>query len=257
MNGRSLRRAREHAGANPNGPDEARERDERDALRVTWPPPPVSVVRAARGVSVEEALVPRRKQVRDEPEITVWPSSLPEDVGSMMPGDRDLSMEFEELGSRFLSDAVEQGARHRPACDDDLDEPYFDVQMGNEILRSFGLEPMSARRSMRPRASTAPKASKPPKSTGLPDTAALRTALRPPRLPSLPTPDELDDFMLEESMEIDLTEQTIREASLLDHEADEAGEVESPFVRTDDVHSHLKRRGGHAASMRPPRAAKR
>lgn len=258
MHGKAPRSAaRRTSGERIRGIDpEALERDEQDALRVTWPPPPA--VQAVRSVSVEEALVPRRKQVRDEPEVTVWPSSLPEDVGSMMPGDRDLAMEFDELGSRFLSGAVEQGTGCRLHCDEELDEPYFDAQVGNEILRSFGLQPMPTRRSLRPpRASTSPRASKAPKSLlpGMPDEAILRSALRPPALPRMPPPEDFDDFQIDESMEIDLTEQTIREASLLDHEADEAGEVESPFVRTDDVHSHLKRRGGHArTSMRPPRA---
>lgn len=44
---------------------------------------------------------------------------------------------------------------------------------------------------------------------------------------------------------MDLTDETIQEASLLDHETDELGEVESPNLRTDDTHTHGKRRGGH------------
>lgn len=48
--------------------------------------------------------------------------------------------------------------------------------------------------------------------------------------------------------EIDLTEEAIQEASLLDHESDELGEVESPTLRTDDTHTHGRRRGGHGPS---------
>jgi len=211
-------------------------RDEEDALRATWLPP--SPHSGATGkMSEQEALVPRRKQVRDETEITAWPSSLPDDVGSITPGERDLSVDYEELGSRFLTDAVEQGSSYHPHCDEEIDEPYFDQQMGNEILRSFGLTPMHGRRSQRPKPQ--------PVIQPLPN-------LAPPRLPV----DLLEDFVIEESMEIDLTDLTIREASLLDHESEEAGEVESPFVRTDDVHSHGKRRGGHArTSLRPPRVS--
>ena len=46
--------------------------------------------------------------------------------------------------------------------------------------------------------------------------------------------------------DVDLTEPVIQEASLLDHEGEELGEVEPPSIRTEDSKSHGKRRGGHA-----------
>ncbi len=174
----------------------------------------------------------RRKQVREDAEVTVWPSSLPDDVGSIAPAGSDLTVDYEELGSRFLSGAVEQAPTLRPIWDDEMDDVYFDAQLGAELLRSFGLEPPGRRTTTRP----------------LPHKARRVPNLAQPRLPV-----DLEEFIAS-SDDVDLTEETIREASLLDHEGDEPGEVESPFVRTDDVHTHGKRRGGHAnTSLRPPR----
>ena len=176
--------------------------------------------------------MPRRKQVREDAEITVWPSSLPDDIGSIAPIGSDLSLEYDELGNRFLSDAVEQSQSTRPHWDTEIDEPYFDAEMGNELLRSFGLSPMGNRTTTRP----------------LPHRSRRLPNLAQPRLPQ-----DLEEFITP-SDELDLTDETRREVSLLDHEGEEAGEVESPSVRTDDVHTHGKRRGGHArTSLRPPR----
>ncbi len=176
--------------------------------------------------------MPRRKQIREDAEVTAWPSSLPDEVGSIAPQGSDLSMDCEERGNRFLSDAVEQSPTMRPFWDGEIDEVYFDAQVGAELLRSFGLEPHRGRTTTRP----------------LPHKTKRLPSLAQPRLP-----EDLEEFIAP-SDEIDLTEETIREASLLDHEGEEAGEVESPRVRTDDVHTHCKRRGGHAnTSLRPPR----
>lgn len=170
----------------------------------------------------------------EEAEITVWPSSFPEELGSFAPPGNELSVDSDELGSRFLSDAVEQGHSQRPAWYDEYEEPQFDERMGNELLRSFGLRPMRNRTSTRPL---------PPRNLPRVDGIAL-----PPRLP-----EEFEDYITE-SCEIDLTEENIREASLLDYEGEEAGVIESPTSRTDDTHTHGKRRGGHApASIRPSR----
>lgn len=180
----------------------------------------------------EVARVARRKQALEEAEITAWPSSLPDEVGSIAPPESDLSIDAEERGSRFLSDAVEQGMSGRPIWDHEFEEPHFDARMGEELLRSFGLTPPRSRTTTRPR----PHPANPL-----------------PNLAQPPLPNDLEEFIAT-SDEIDLTEQTIREASLLDHESEEAGEVESPSVRTDDTHTHGKRRGGHArTSLRPPR----
>jgi hypothetical protein len=175
--------------------------------------------------------VARRIKAREAAEITVWPSSFPEDVGSLPKADEDLSRDCEEIGSRFLSDAVEQtlAAAPRWEAQYEVDEPYFDASMGDALLREFGLKPMPKRSTTRP----------------LPAPRAPLPKLTAPRMPR-----DLDDFLPND--ELDLTDQTIREVSLLDHEGEEAGDVESPWVQTEDVHSHGKRRGGHArGSLRP------
>jgi hypothetical protein len=167
-------------------------------------------------------------------EVTVWPSSFPEGIGSLDDGDDDLARDCDELGNRFLADAVEQSRSGHPHWEEPAseDEPYFDLKMGDALLRSFGLEPMHKRSTTRPIAGarvTVPK-------------------LAAPRLPR-----DLEEYITP-SDELDLTEESVRDVSMLDHEADEAGEVESPHLRTDDVHTHGKRRGGHArTSLRPPK----
>jgi hypothetical protein len=178
-------------------------------------------------------VVAKQKQLRAEAEITVWPSSMPEDIGSIAPSEGGLSCECDELGSRFLSGAVEQGHSGHPHWEDEIDEPYFDAQVGRELLRSFGLTPTRNRTTTRP----------------LPHKTKKLPSLAQPKLPQ-----DFEEFMAPPSDELDVTEENMREASLLDHEAEEAGEVESPKLRTEDVHTHAKRRGGHArTSLRPPR----
>jgi len=176
----------------------------------------------------------KRKKFDEEEQITAWPSSAPEDIGSIAPPGYELSMDCEELGSRFLSDAVEQGHSQRPVWYDEYEDVPFDPQLAKDLLRGLGLSPSRKRVSARPPVA----ADKPPRRHSL-------------SLP--PLPEEFQEYITE-SGEIDLTEENIREASLLDHEGEEAGEVESPLVRTDDTHTHGKRRGGHAPSMRPARA---
>lgn len=173
----------------------------------------------------------RKRDRQEEGEITVWPSSPPEGIAAQEDAG---SVEYDELGRHFLSDAVEQGESRRPLWEEPLDEPEYDPTLGRQLLRALGLKPMRGRRSTRPPT----PAEQPP--------AAPRFA--PPALPH-----DLDELLVQSGV-VDLTEETIREASLLDEEGEEAGEVASPTLRTDDTHSHGKRRGGQSlTSMRPPR----
>jgi hypothetical protein len=177
----------------------------------------------------QERIVAKRKTSRQEVEVTVWPSGFPEDVGSIAPSDS--SLDSDELGSHFLHDAAELHHGTHGSWAEDVDEPYFDEQMGKDLLRSLGLKPMPKRTSLRP----------------APGAARTLPKLRAPRMP-----EEFLDYFAP-SNDVDLTDASVRDASLLDHEAEEAGEVESPNVRTDDVHTHGKPRGGHArTSLRPP-----
>jgi hypothetical protein len=193
--------------------------------------------RAARSerMTSTEAFLARRKQKQpvEDAQVTVWPSSFPEDIGSIAPAGTELSVDSDELGSRFLNDPAEHGPGPRQVWYDEYEDAPFDERAGNELLRSFGLSPMRNRASTRPQP------------------ARRAVPIKAPKAPRLPI--EFEDYIVE-SGEIDLTEVSIRDASLLDHEGEEAGEIESPFVRTDDTHTHNKRRGGHApTSMRPPR----
>jgi hypothetical protein len=177
--------------------------------------------------------VARRKQPEGQAEITVWPSSFPEDVGSLDQHGGGESLDSDELGSHFLTDAVEQSRSLPPQWEDAPDdEPYFDAKMGAELLRSFGLKPMAKRTTTRP---------KPPASHKVPKLAALRV------------PRDFEELIGRDG-DVDLTDEIIREGSLMDREAEELGEVEAPSLKTEDVHTHGKRRGGHTrTSLRPPR----
>jgi hypothetical protein len=182
--------------------------------------------------------VGRRKQAREEAEITVWPSSFPDGIAAVEAHGGGESVDSDELGSHFLHDAVEPSHNAHPQWDAELgwdggdDEPHFDAKMGAELLRSFGLKPMPKRTTTRPKAHATPHMPK----------------LSQPRLPP-----DLEEMMAARQ-DVDLTEETIREASLLDEEGEEEGEVRSPSSVTEDVHTHGKRRGGHArTSLRPPR----
>jgi hypothetical protein len=176
--------------------------------------------------------VPKRKKVQPETEVTVWPSSYPDDLGSIAPSDS--SVDSDELGRHFMSDTLDSGHARHAQWEDEIEEPYFDIKQGDEILRSFGLKPMPRRTTTRPI---------PHPTEGLPRMAA-------PRLPQ-----DFEEYIRPDN-DMDLTDQTIRDVSLMDHEAEESGEVESPRVTTDDVHTHGKRRGGHA-SFRPEKQKRR
>ena len=145
--------------------------------------------------------MPRRRSKTEEPEqeITAWPSSAPEDVGSFAPSGSDLAVDYEDLGSRFLSDAVEQSYSERPVWYEEHDDAALDPHLGSHLLRSFGLRSGGRSASVRP---------------PLGHRVLERNSLAAPRLP-----EEYETY-LAESGEIDLTEENVREASLLDHETD-------------------------------------
>jgi hypothetical protein len=180
--------------------------------------------------------VPRQKKAPEAAEITVWPSSFPDGLGSIAPHSGGESLDSDELGSHFLTDAVEQSRNTFSQWEDETDEePYFDARVGADILRSFGLKPMPKRTTTRPR----------------PHPTDQLTTLT--KLPKLRVPRDFEQLLGREG-DVDLTDETIREGSLLDREGEELGEVEAPSLNTDDVHTHGKRRGGHSrTSLRPPK----
>jgi hypothetical protein len=58
--------------------------------------------------------------------------------------------------------------------------------------------------------------------------------------------EEVVDLAGSEERDLDLTEESVREASLFDHESGELGEVAEPDLTTDDTGHHNRPRGGHA-----------
>lgn len=181
--------------------------------------------------------MPRRKRGGERGEITVWPRAMPDELGSVPPPESGLSVDTEDLGAQFLSNATEQRSSDWPAdvdtgtysfddgsseADDSLDEAGFEANpraWEHRITRSLRVGKFSA-------------------------------LLSPP--PENNDPGELPEH---EWDELDLTDENVQEASLLDHEGDELGEVESPQLRTDDTHSHGRPRGGHSAGRKKTRRA--
>jgi hypothetical protein len=182
--------------------------------------------------------MPRRKQ-GDEPErITVWPRAASDELGSIPPPESGLSVEPEDLGAQFLSNATEQGWSDRPE-DPDAEESASEEGEGGFDEASFELDPLGWERRI----------TRSLRGLGTLEARAPRTAIR--RI--LREPPEAENRLGHAWDEIDLTDQAIQEASLLDHESEELGEVESPNLRTEDTHTHGRRRGGHAPGGRRKR----
>jgi hypothetical protein len=187
--------------------------------------------------------MPRRKLGEELERITVWPRAASDELGSIVPPESGLSVEPEEIGAQFLSNATEQGLSDWPeAADDEGDYPGADgdgEDGGGFDEAAFELDPRGWERRI---------------------TRSLRLGtFRPPPAPRtgtmrmLPDDSAREDHLGHALDEIDLCDEAIQEASLLDHEGDELGEVESPQLRTDDTHTHGRRRGGHGPSPKRKR----
>lgn len=185
------------------------------------------------------------KDASGEREITAQPKGLPDEIGTPV-GESGLSVAPEDLGRQFLSHAIEQGNFESerggeaaelampsdPPSDESLSGPNFESDRSVwESTVDLALQ------------------------SGGPEGA--QEAIAPPR-PNGPgsEEEEEEDLQLNQDGDIDLTESVIQEASLFDHESDELGETVAPGLRTEDGHSHAKKRGGHLPkSARPaPRA---
>lgn len=178
--------------------------------------------------------MPGRQKIEDELEFTAQPKSIPEELGTTPVHESGLSVEPEELGRQFLSDAIEQGSNFESRRGGDAAELWINAPASSDeplLGPNFEVD----RTVWENTVSLALQA-------GGPDGA--RNEISPAR----PDDDEEDESSraLDESGDIDLTELVIHDGSLLDHEADELGETVTPGVRTDDSHSHAKKRGGHA-----------
>jgi hypothetical protein len=161
----------------------------------------------------------RLKQDDEELELTAQPKSIDdEELGISEEHESGLSVDPDDLGRNFLSEAMDQG--------------NFESE-----LRGDGADPSDA-------ALTGPNFESDKDvwentiSLSLQNGAADEDAL-------IEDDDDAIDAAQDENDGLDLTENTIHSGSLLDSETDELGETKEPNVRTEDGHLHGKPRGGH------------
>jgi hypothetical protein len=165
--------------------------------------------------------MPTRKKNSPEPEVTAQPRSPAEGRKGHLVEESGLSVAPEDLGRQFLSDATEQGN-------------YESSQGGetSELALGEGAPSDDAMSGSAPEAGQSIWES----------TVSL----------SMQSGDQLRDESLagdsadtqesaEGEEEVDLTDENIREASLLDREADTLGETEEPSPRTDDTRKRAAR----------------
>jgi hypothetical protein len=174
--------------------------------------------------------------------VTAQPMHISEQVGSVAPAESGLSVDADDLGKQFLAAAVEQSSGSewpRELNEDDFPSDdaaalsdALDLEADTGSLRSWerALLKAMANGKSEQMASGFP----PPRLT-----RPLTTARRMPREWDGEGPSHAWD-------EVDLTDEAIQEASLLDHEGPELGQAIAPSVlKTDDTHTHGKPRGGH------------
>ena len=186
--------------------------------------------------------MPRRKSGEEPERVTVWPRAAPDELGSIPPPESGLSVEPEDIGAQFLSSATEQGLSDWPEAMDDVDYQRGDGEDESGFDEaSFEADPRGWERRITRSLRLGTFRSRPAPKTGM-----RRVLADEP---------ESENHLSHALDEIDLTDEAIQEASLLDHETDELGEVESPSVRTDDTHTHGRRRGGHGPNAKRKRAS--
>lgn len=177
----------------------------------------------------------RRKRDDEYDDITAQPMAPPDELGHRVGHEVGLSVDAEDLGRNFLSDATEQGNFESeydasvelsagPPSDEALSGPNFEER--NDVWESTINLTLQGAEDDEP----------------LFDEHADGMRL-------------LDDDEQTSGNELDLTENALHEASLLDSEDEETGEVESPRVRAEDTHTHGRPRGGHSARSRTKSAA--
>jgi hypothetical protein len=175
------------------------------------------------------------KNELEELEVTAQPKSIPEELGGLVH-ESGLSVDPEDLGRQFLADATEQG--------------NFESLRGGDAVSLYATsaalsdEPLTGPNFEGERSVWENTVSMAMENGGL-DGAQYAVA------PSAPEEDEQEredglHLLDQDDDDIDLTESSISEGSLLDHETEEHGETAPPTLRTDDSKSHTKKRGGHA-----------
>ncbi len=155
------------------------------------------------------------------PSPSVQPRPMSEVRDTLRPTDVGLSVAPDELGRHYLNTALEQGDSGLPP---EEDEPLFGESDAEAFYAAFDLDGSEEdwERVLK---------------------ATLRHGgLQRARAPRVRLPDE----PVLTSDDLDVTDDAMHDASLLDHEAPEWGEVESPRVVAEDTHTHGRPRGGHA-----------
>jgi hypothetical protein len=170
------------------------------------------------------ARVPSERAQGLEPEITAQPRPLSDDLGSLT-GEDGLSVDPDDLGAHFLSEAIEQGdLSPRGAADYELS-----LQSGSETDAAMVGPNFESDNSLWEQ------------TVGL----AVQTAggVDQLRASAAIAADELDAALDEEDDEeqaVSVTESHIRELSLFDREAPESGETVSPEAQTEDGGHHAR-----------------
>jgi hypothetical protein len=170
-----------------------------------------------------------------QPEITARPRSLGEELTTRPVSEPGLSVDPEDLGRQFLSDATQQGNFESSEGGDTTElsitaeAPSDDPLTGPAFEQEGSVWESSVELSLEEGGSAEAMADASPAGT------------------------EQNQGLSPVSQEIDLTGDSVQEASLLDEEAGELGEVESPDVRADTDAQH--RRGPFSPSGRRSGAA--
>ncbi len=186
--------------------------------------------------------------------VTAQPAHISDQVGSVTPAESGLSVDPEDLGKQFLAAAVEQSNGSewpRGLYEDDF--PSDDEMALSEAL-DLEADTGSLRSWERALLRALADGKSEEEASGFPRSFRGRP-LRVERTLSREFDGEQSSHAWDE---VDLTDEAIHEASLLDHEGPELGEAIAPSVlKTDDTHTHGKRRRGHlplSARRASPRA---
>lgn len=183
----------------------------------------------------------RDKQRDDEEmEITAQPKSVSEELAVQVGHEQGLSVDPEDLGRTWLSDATEQG-NFESARGGENDELWVSSAAGSDEALpgpNFEVDKDVWENTV---------------------SLMLQNGEGAVSNPLVEDEDSISDDGLHaiadrDSGDIDLTQSSVQEASLFDHEVAEPGETEGPHtVITEDSHTHAR----HPAVQPPPLPARR
>ncbi|MDB4972074.1 MAG: hypothetical protein JWN48_415 [Myxococcaceae bacterium] len=160
----------------------------------------------------------RQKQDDEELELTAQPKSVEDELAVSEEHEPGLSVDPDDLGRNFLSQALEQ---HN-----------FESE-----IRGDGADPSDA---------ALPGPNFESDHDVWENTVSLTMQGAGDDEPLIEDSDDALDAEEDQTDGLDLTENSIYSGSLLDSETDELGVTRAPELRTDDSHTHGKPRGGHA-----------